>query len=60
MTVVADNSFVNFINLAESVALAPIGVFCTSLDEFSKLDVDSFTLLADELPLVLLLFWRSS
>lgn len=60
ITVGADNSLVNFISLAESVALEPIDGFCTSLDVCSKFDVDDFDWLADELAFRLLLFCSSS
>lgn len=60
MTVEDDNSFVNFISLAESVALAPKGGFWITWIEFSEFEVDNFILLADELLFATLLFWCSS
>lgn len=68
MTAGADNSLVNFIILAESVALAPIVDFCTSLVVLSLVEVDVFNLLLSESVWVLLLvrasfyikqLWRS-
>lgn len=59
-TVVPDNSFVNFISLAESVALAPIVVLWISFDMFSLPAVKEFVWLADEIAFVLLLFWSLS
>lgn len=46
MTVGPDSSFVNFITLAESVALAPIVDFGTSLGVFSVFGFEDFNLLA--------------
>ena len=57
ITVCPDNSFVNFISLAESVALAPMVDFCTSLNGFSVLDVDNFNLLIVEFVFVLFPVW---
>lgn len=51
-----DNSFVNFISLAESVALAPILDLGISFDELSLLVLDDFVWLTEELAFVLLLF----
>lgn len=45
MIVVPESSFVNFMTLAESVALAPIIGFSTSLVRSSVLEVDDFDLL---------------
>lgn len=42
MTVVPERTFVNFIILAESVALAPMVDFCASLEVFSIFEVDEF------------------
>jgi len=41
---------VNFITLAESVALAPMEDFRTSSDELSTLDADIFNLLSLGIP----------
>jgi len=57
MIVVPESSVVNFITLAESVALAPIIGFWTSLVRSSVLDVDDFDLLTIEL---LFIIWRPS
>lgn len=46
MTAGAESTFVNFIILAESVALAPIVGFSTSLEVVSILEVEDFKLLA--------------
>ena len=55
MTAGADNSLLNFIILAESVALAPIVDFCTSLVVPSLVEVEVFNLLLSESVFVLLL-----
>lgn len=55
MTAGADNSLVNFIILAESVALAPIADFWTSLVALSLVEVDVFNLLLSESVFVWLL-----
>lgn len=55
-----DNSFVNFISLAESVDLAPTLDLWISFDAlWLPIDKD-FVRLIDELAFVLLLSWRSS
>ena len=59
-TVDPDNSLVNFIILAESVARAPIVCFWTSLDVFSVFETDAFCLLTAELAFDLLLLWTPS
>lgn len=60
MTVVPDSTFVNFVTLAESVALAPRVDFCTSLEAFSILEVDDFNLFTFALLFGLLVPWTSS
>lgn len=60
MTVVPDSAFVNFMTLAESVALAPMVGFCTSLEVFSKFEVDGLNLFPLLLLLGLLVLWASS
>lgn len=60
MTVGPDNAFVNFISLAESVALAPMVGFWDSLEVSSPLEVDVLDLLPVELVLGVLLLWISS
>lgn len=59
MTDGADNSLVNFIILAESVALAPIVDFSTSLVALSLVEVDVFNLLLSESVFVWLLMRAS-
>lgn len=59
MTVVPDSTFVNFVTLAESVALAPMGVFCTSLEVLSVFEVDDFNLFTLLLLFGLLVLWTS-
>lgn len=54
-----DNSFVNFISLAESVALAPTLDLWISFDAL-WLVLEDFVWLTEELAFVLLLFWSSS
>lgn len=44
ITIVPERTLVNFITLAESVALAPMEDFRTSSDGFSTLEVDIFNL----------------
>ena len=44
MTVVPESTFVNFITLAESVALAPILDFCTSWEALSTFDAEELDL----------------
>lgn len=51
-----DNSFVNFISRAESVALAPILDLGISFDELSLLVLEDFVKLTEELAFMLLLF----
>lgn len=60
MTVVPESAFVNFITLAESVALAPMADFETSLDVFSISEVDVFNLMTFVLLFGLLVLWTSS
>ena len=60
MTVVPESAFVNFITLAESVALAPMADFWTSLDVFSISEVDVFNLMTFVLLFGLLVLWTSS
>lgn len=56
-----DSSFVNFMTLAESVALAPITDFWTSLDVISTLELIGFSLFADVLLFCcLLVSWASA
>lgn len=57
MIVVPESNFVNFMTLAESVALAPIVGFWTSLARSSVLEVEEFDLLTIVL---LLIIWTSS
>ncbi len=59
MTVVPESAFVNFITLAESVALAPMADFWTSLDVFSISEIDVFNLTFVSL-FDLLVLWTSS
>lgn len=60
MTEDPDNIFVNFISLAESVALAPTLALGISIDVLWLLVLEDFVLLTEELAFALLLFWSSS
>ena len=60
MTEDPDNSFVNFISLAESVALAPTLDLGISVDVLRLLVLEDFVMLTEELAFPLLLFWSSS